>query len=732
MHQIVDHVAIVNGPEPPQFGVDYALVGAFFSVTEDDFPLAELEHHGIPLHGVHILEAREIHPLDPLAMVMEPQCQIVADAVAHRPHDQSHREFMEIWKMRWAEEVKHPSRWDSLLSTVYSALFGSGLRDVDSAMAGALADVLGPVTITLCDAVPLAPISSTSVASTPASPAEANVTTPSRSLDDFDRAMLGVESEEEQEDKFLDFGLGFIAGNMDVHRIDKKCDLIQKVKVDPCWNAVIKDFQAIAEDPKAPSAKQCILDIVKAAQAKRKLDSLFVALDLLDIALDLLDDALNLLDNALNLLVDALNLLVDTLNLLTWLADGRTWDYRQHNQEPLKLPKAPSSPVQSASLKEQLAPSTPSGHMGVDQAPSKLPTANCPPPTRMSLDESIPQATVPDPPGQHPRSMPDSFSIPLEVMNNVQSSQGTMEMDSAPPKVPPGLLDPVVPVGQWFRIQFTGVTAEVNMKEVFQSLVEDRLIGIQVWKDKFLPNPMKSASLLVKMKMKMGSLSVKMKMADPPVKVKRVLLAFKSQQRCDIILARFHDVPGFSPWQSTSMTALLPDHHEMIGSYRYLWDAEYVEMSYAHQQYPNDLTLLLQNSPACQNIGDLRDLHPFPPCIGDPVDLKFYICYCFLDFNRYPPLVNPEKISPSRPHILDQVEFTTLWLLALLESEYSGPYDMLICEIAILAKLGAVAGDVGLKVFPTPTLAFWNHVGLEITRNGTLSGSQWNLILNDN
>ncbi|KAF9514336.1 hypothetical protein BS47DRAFT_1361843 [Hydnum rufescens UP504] len=664
-------------------------------------------------------------------------------------------------------------------------------------MAGALADVLGPVTITLCDVVLLPPISSTSVASTPASPAEANVATPSRSLDDFDCAMLGVESEEEQEDKFLDFGLGFIAGNMDVHRIDKKCDLIQKAKMDPHWNAVIKDFQAIAKDPKAPSAKQCILDIVKAAQANQEgeqqnlttwrdmvspnqqgqshrvwlfrvmdgppievilnlltmfhlvisplivvldlLDitlSLFVTLNLLDVTLDLLNIALDLLDDTLDLLNNALDLLVDTLDLLVildLLVDldlhpgninvmmmvlmgldlvGRTWDYQQHNQEPSKLPKAPSSPVQSASLKEQLAPSTPSGHMGVDQAPSKLPTANCPPPTHMSLDESIPQATVPNPPGQHPRHNGNGFCTS---------------------RSPPGSLDPVVPVGQWFHIKFTGVTAEVNMKEVFQSLVEDRLIGIQVRKDKFLPNLMKSPSL-----------SVKTKMANPPVKVKRVLLAFKSQQRCDIILACFRDVPGFSPWQSTSMTALSPDHHETIGLYQYLWDAEYVEMSYVHQQSPDDLTLLLQNAPACWNIGNLRDLHPFPPHIGDPVDLKFYIHYHFLDFNWYPPLVNPEKISPSRPCILDQVEFTTLWLLALLESEYSvvqrqlsivvhahmqqesnwallpfwvplfvtgSPYDMLICEIAILAKLGAVAGDMGLKVFPTPHPRFLESCG---------------------
>ncbi|KAF9506306.1 hypothetical protein BS47DRAFT_1367454 [Hydnum rufescens UP504] len=711
MHQIVDHVAIINGLELPQFGVNHALVGAFSQLLRMISPLPNWSAMAfLSMVSVSWKQGK-------FALLILWQC---------------HGEFMEIWKMRWAEEVKHPSRWDGLLSTVYSALFGSGLRDVDSAMAGALADILGPVTITLCDVVPLPPISSTSVASTPASPAEANVTTPS--------------SEEEQEDKFLDFGLGFIAGNMDVHRIDKKCDLIQKVKMDPHWNAVIKDFQAIAKDPKAPSAKQCILDIVKAAQANkgRVMDGppIEVILNLLTmfhlvisplvIVLDLLDITLSLFV-ALDLLI-ILNLHPGNIDVMMMVLasnsnprhpDGRTWDYRQHNQEPLKLPKAPSSPVQSVSLKEQPAPSTPSGHMGVDQAPSKLPTANCPPPTCMSLDESIPQATVPDPPGQHPRSMPDSFSIPLEVMNNVQSSQGTMEMDSAPPEVPPGSLDPVVPVGQWFHIEFTGVTAEVNMKEVFQSLVEDHLIGIQVQKDKFLPNPMKSASLSVKTKMKMGSLSVKMKMADPPVKVKRVLLAFKSQQRCDIILACFCDVPGFSPWQSTSMTALLPDHHETIGLYRYLWDAEYVKMSYAHQQSPDDLTLLLQNAPACRNIGDLRDLHPFPPRIGDPVDLKFYICYHFLDFNQYPPLVNPEKISPSRPRILDQVEFTTLWLLELLESEYSvallpfwvplfvtgGPYDTLIHEIAILAKLGAVAGDVGLKVFPTPHPQFPESCG---------------------
>ena len=136
-------------------------------------------------------------------------------------------------------------------------------------MAGAMADILGPATITLCAVVLLPPISPPSVPSAPASPTEANVATPSRPLDDFNHRMLGLESEEEDGDEFLDFGLGFIAGNMDIHRMDKKCNLIQKVKMDSHWDTTIKDFEAIGQDPEVPSAgKGHILDIVKAAQAK--------------------------------------------------------------------------------------------------------------------------------------------------------------------------------------------------------------------------------------------------------------------------------------------------------------------------------------------------------------------------------------------------------------------------------------------------------------------------------
>jgi hypothetical protein len=151
----------------------------------------------------------------------------------------------------------------------------------------------------------------------------------------------------------------------------------------------------------------------------------------------------------------------------------------------------------------------------------------------------------------------------------------------------------------------------------------------------------------------------KMKMADKAVPMKKVQLSFKSQQRCDIVLARFHDIPGYSPWPFASATALPPNHLKVIDSYQYMWDPEYIELSYAHQQSPDNLTMLLRDAPACQNIGELRDLHPFPPCVCDPVDLKFYLWYHLLDFNQYPPLVNTTSVPLSRPRILDWIEFTT-------------------------------------------------------------------------
>jgi hypothetical protein len=60
MHRTLDHIALVAGLELPRFGVDHALVGAFFSTMEVDFPLDDLERHGVPLHGIRILEQRDV------------------------------------------------------------------------------------------------------------------------------------------------------------------------------------------------------------------------------------------------------------------------------------------------------------------------------------------------------------------------------------------------------------------------------------------------------------------------------------------------------------------------------------------------------------------------------------------------------------------------------------------------------------------------------------------------
>jgi hypothetical protein len=902
MHQIIDHVAVVSGLELPQFGVDHALVGAFFSVVEDDFPLAELERHGIPLHGVRVLDTREVRPLDPLAMVTE-TCQDVVDAIACRPQNRSHGEFMEIWKMTRAGEVRRPSRWsvkypldpagqDHLLSTVYSALFDAGYRDVDTEMAGALAGVLGPATITVRDTVPLPPISPPPVPPTPRSPTPVNAPVPLEQLTDFDRQFLGFDpnsDEEDDENEFLDFGTGIISGNMDANKLDKLRELIKAAKMDPRWASVLNDFDLVTSDRMASSAERGRLaDIVKAASAKpkprRSAFELYVMRRMSNLPrneaakprrfkviggstesarAESSSMALQSRGWSSSRQIDDLDRGRRRQRSISPPARGEGIGYRgdrgpykysapdssrrrsrspyqqhrhrhrsrspyqqhqhghrsrspywQHQHdvghresgsgwrrsrsprrrhpderyqdnpqygnrrrspsvpaqspvspipppyspvvaspplpatpvhmsldgEPLELPTSPSSPIHPTSLKEQPVPPTPSGRMSVDEAPSRSPTRDSPLLARMSLDEPTSQATAPvslgqhpapalDAPtsqvtapvslGQHPAPALDSVTAgPLENADFVQSNQTAMEMVPEPhPEVGPATLDPVVPVGQWFRIEFAGVTTEVNMKHLFQLLVEDRLIGIR---------------------------ARRLKNGANKTKAKKVQLAFKSQQRRDIVLARFRDISGYSPWHFTSMTALSPDHLEAIDSYRYLLDPEYVELAYAHQQSPDDLTMLLQNAPACRNIGELRDLHPFPPHANDPVDLKFYLRYRLLDFNRYPPLANTVKVPLSSPRILDRVEFTTSWLLARLDFEYNtvqrrlsmivrahteraanrslltfwvplfvtgGPYDTLIREIAILARGGAIAGDADVRVFSTPRPRFVESCG---------------------
>ncbi|KAF9503942.1 hypothetical protein BS47DRAFT_1401909 [Hydnum rufescens UP504] len=164
MHRTLDHIAFVCGLEPPRFGVNHSLIGCFFVVDNVDVPVAELERHGVPLHGIRVLEEREVRPLDSFSSVSDPETQEAAERVAERT--EPHGDFVEIWKMSRAAEVKHPSPWyiqypifvsdnNQSIWSIFNGLFGAGLREVDSAMAATLANLLGPSSVTLCHVVPL-------------------------------------------------------------------------------------------------------------------------------------------------------------------------------------------------------------------------------------------------------------------------------------------------------------------------------------------------------------------------------------------------------------------------------------------------------------------------------------------------------------------------------------------------------------------------------------------------
>ncbi|KAF9502869.1 hypothetical protein BS47DRAFT_1403002 [Hydnum rufescens UP504] len=191
----------------------------------------------------------------------------------------------------------------------------------------------------------------------------------------------------------------------------------------------------------------------------------------------------------------------------------------------------------------------------------------------------------------------------------------------------------------------------------------------------------------------------------PARKKQKVLLAFKSQRRQDLIL----------------------DRHEAVFSFRYVLDPDYVKMSFSYQTSPSDLATLLEHAPPHQEIGDLRELHPFPPPPGADASLRHYIRYCFLDFYHYPPVVRDCNYPP--PQVMDRVDFSTKWLLeALDEVDHAvwqhlamivnshmdrfnhnivpfwvplyitgGPYDILVCELAQKAKDSAALGDASVR-----------------------------------
>ncbi|KAF9504303.1 hypothetical protein BS47DRAFT_1368892 [Hydnum rufescens UP504] len=250
-------------------------------------------------------------------------------------------------------------------------------------------------------------------------------------------------------------------------------------------------------------------------------------------------------------------------------------------------------------------------------------------------------------------------------------------------------LDPPIFVGDWFRIKFSSITGDVNIREVFERLSEDHLFSVRVRKNK-------GGKGLARLK-------------------KKVMLAFKLQ-------------PLFDFEEATKIAVA---HQESIASFRWVLDPDYVEMCYAHQQSADDLTLMLENAPACREIGDLRMLHLFPPPLEGDSGIRTFIRYRFLDLHRFPPLVADEVEYLQRT--LDRVEFTTAWFLATLDQEYDVIWHCLkmINLLAFWVPLYITHGpyDVLLQAIkpyriPDPPIhAVWKPLDSSTPKSGSLNGT---------
>ncbi|KAF9503941.1 hypothetical protein BS47DRAFT_1401908 [Hydnum rufescens UP504] len=311
------------------------------------------------------------------------------------------------------------------------------------------------------------------------------------------------------------------------------------------------------------------------------------------------------------------------------------------------------------------------------------------------------QQAVPPPQDHMPVDPPFQAALPIAPpLSPCDEQGGTNEVGLEPSGETVEDLDPLVVVGDWYRIEFFGVTADVDIKAIFQLLMHDGLLGVRVRKNKTAKGPAR--------------------------KKQKVLLAFKSQRRRDLILERF--VSGhYSLWEFEQAVSVPVSRHEAVFSFRYVLDPDYVEMSFSYQTSPSDLATLLEHAPPHREIGDLRELHPFPPPPGADASLRHYIRYRFLDFYRYPPVVRDCDYPP--PQVMDRVDFSTKWLLeALDEVDHAvrrrlamivnshmdrfnhnivpfwvplyvtgGPYDILVRELAQKAKDSAALGDASVR-----------------------------------
>ena len=334
-----------------------------------------------------------------------------------------------------------------------------------------------------------------------------------------------------------------------------------------------------------------------------------------------------------------------------------------------------------------------------------------PSPTHMDMDV-CPLPSLPAPPSSPTPVPTTSDAITMDPTSNDEqliagsslalgdTMEDAMEDAMEDGELPMDATGPVVAVGVWFRIEFVGVTAEVNVKALFECFRNEGLLGVRVRK-------------------KGGKGAARSK--------KKVMFSFKSVEKRDRILSRMRDFPAERPWAFDEVIAVPANNQEALSSFRYVLHPEYVEMSFLHQQSTEDLAMMLLRAPPCRDIGDLRELHEFPLPPGE-TSIRSFLRYCLLELNRFPPVCSDSAIAGG-PRVLDRVEFTSTWLLSTLDSVYgvarrrlvqfvrghidrsnqnsvafwlplyvtNGPYDSLIREVAQQAVIAATAGNPDVK-----------------------------------
>ncbi|KAF9505465.1 hypothetical protein BS47DRAFT_1400360 [Hydnum rufescens UP504] len=258
---------------------------------------------------------------------------------------------------------------------------------------------------------------------------------------------------------------------------------------------------------------------------------------------------------------------------------------------------------------QQYAPEMEINHQ--EQETPVCPVVSPPDPGNSEMQDV--QQAVPPPQDHMPVDLPFQAALPIaSPLLPCDEQGGTNEVGLEPSGETVEDLDPLVVVGDWYHIKFFGVTANVDIKAIFQLLMHDGLLGVRVHKNKTAKGP--------------------------ACKKQKVLLAFKSQWRRDLILKQF------------------------VSGHYSLWE---FEQAVSVPTSPSDLAILLEHAPPHREIGDLQELHPFPPPPGADASLRHYIRYRFLDFYHYPPVVRDCDYPP--PQVMDRVDFSTKWLLEALD-----------------------------------------------------------------